>query len=495
MARRTWIVAVGILAWLAMAPIAPVRGQQPAPPDSALDLASALERTMTEVVARAEKSVVAIARVKDNSSEALNREARPDPFGQRLTPPVVPSPTDPDFVPNDYATGVVVDRRGLILTTYQTLGENSTYYVTTHDHKTYRASIKGADPRSDLAVLAIDAADLTPIVFGDAAGLRKGKIVMALGNPFAIARDGQVSASWGIVANLARKAPMPDEADSAGRSTKTMLHHFGTLIQTDVRLNSGTSGGPLLNLRGEMIGLITSLPPVAGYEQAAGYAYPVDQTFRRAVELLKQGREVEYGFLGIAPESPTPDELLKGVQGARVRSLNVGTPAHRYGLKPNDLITSVNGIPIHDADGLVLEVGRLPVESVVRLGVVRDRDRLDVDVTLSKYPVRGRKIITTPAPSWRGMRIDYPTAVPENAERPVAESSAFGRSVVVTEVEQGTPAWRAGLRPGMLISKVDQMLVRTPREFQTAVAGKSGPIQVVLAGGQGESPVRTVPPG
>lgn len=492
MARLTWIVAVGMLAWMVV-PIAAAHGQQAAPPDSGLELASALERAMIEVVARAEKSVVAIARIKENSSEALNREARPDPFGRRLITPVAPSPTDPDFIPNDYATGVVVDRRGLILTTYQALGENSVYYVTTHDRKTYRASVKGADPRSDLAVLAIEAADLTPLVFGDAAGLRKGKIVVALGNPFAIARDGQASASWGIVANLARKAPpAPDESDPVG---KTTLHHFGTLIQTDVRLNSGTGGGPLLNLKGEMIGLITSLPPVAGYEQAAGYAYPVDETFRRAVELLKRGREVEYGFLGIYPESPTPSEVLKGMQGARVKSLKVGTPAHRYGLKPNDLITSVNGTPIYDADGLVLEVGRMPVESVVCLGVVRESDRLDVDVTLTKYPVRGKKIITAPAPSWRGMRIDYPTALPESANRLGAESPVVDRSVVVTEVEPGTPAWRAGLRPGMFISRVDQMPVRTPKEFQTAVAGKSGPIQVFLADGPGETSVRTVPSG
>ncbi len=492
MARPIWIIAVGMLA-LVLRVTTPLSGQQPAPPDSGLELASALERAMTDVITRAEKSVVAIARVKDHPSEALNREFRPDAFGRRLIVPAVPSPTDPDFIPNDYATGVIIDRRGLVLTTYHALGEDSAYYITTHDRKTYRASVKGADPRSDLAVLAIDATDLTPIPFGDAAGLRKGRIVVALGNPFAIARDGQVSASWGIVANLNRKAPpTPDESDSIGKST---LHHFGTLIQTDARLNSGTSGGPLLNLKGEMIGLITALPPVTGYEQAAGYAYPVDETFRRAVERLKQGREVEYGFLGIRPENLTPEECLKGLQGTRVKWVKAGTPAHRYGLKPNDLIASVNGTPIYEADGLVLEVGRLPVESVVRLGVIREASRLNIDVTLTKYPVRGKKIITTPAPAWRGMRIDYPTALPENDNRAEAVSLILDRSVVVTEVEQGTPTWRAGLRPGMLIGQVDRIPVRTPKEFHTAVSGKSGPIRVILAGSQEETSVRTVPAG
>src|SRR3972149_8527359 len=152
---------------------------------------------------------------------------------------------------------VVVDRQGLILTAYHVLGEESDYYVPTHDGKVFLAKIKGADPRSDLAVLAIQAADLEPIPFGEASTLKRGQFVIALGNPYAIARDGQVSASWGIVANLARKAPpVPDESQPTGKST---LHHFGTLIQTDAKLNLGTSGGPLLNLKGEMVGLTPAL--------------------------------------------------------------------------------------------------------------------------------------------------------------------------------------------------------------------------------------------
>src|SRR5207342_2000310 len=104
------------------------------------------------------------------------------------------------------------------------------------------------------------------------------------GNPYAIARDGQVSASWGIVANLSRKAgPIPDETSPAG-VRNTSLHHYGTLIQTDAKLNLGTSGGALLNLKGEMVGLTTSLAAAVGYEQAAGFALPVDDAFRRAVE-------------------------------------------------------------------------------------------------------------------------------------------------------------------------------------------------------------------
>ena len=134
-------------------------------------------------------------------------EFRPDPFGRRSTPLSPPQPTDPDFIPNEYGAGVVVDRAGLILTACQLLGEESDYYVTTAEHKIYKATVKGADPRSDLAVLSVEATDLTPIALGNAAELKKGQIVISLGNPYAVARDGQASAAWGIVANLGRKAP------------------------------------------------------------------------------------------------------------------------------------------------------------------------------------------------------------------------------------------------------------------------------------------------
>src|SRR5262249_22946371 len=160
-----------------------------------------------------------------------------------------------------------------ILTAHHVLRENCDYWITTASRKTYKVQqIKAADPRSDLAVLSIKARDgeLEPIKFGDAAGLKKGQIVLALGNPYGIARDGQVSASWGIISNLSRKDG-PWTTDRETRNSKPTLHHYGSLIQTDVKLNLGTSGGALVNLKGEMIGLTVSLAAGLGYEQAAGF--------------------------------------------------------------------------------------------------------------------------------------------------------------------------------------------------------------------------------
>jgi S1-C subfamily serine protease len=450
-------------------------------PSSAIDTATAMQNVLVDVIGRCEKSVVAIARVrKDQPGEAFQMEFRPDPFGKRPMPLAPLLPTDPDFIPNQYGAGVVVDPRGLILTTYDLLGDESEYYVTTADRKTYKATIKGADPRSNLAVLKIDAVDLTPITFGNAAELKKGQIVISLGNPYAIARDGQSSAAWGIVANLARKAPAtPSESDPSGHST---LHHYGTLIQTDAKLNLGASGGPLLNLKGEMVGLSILPAATAGYEAAGGYAIPVDETFRRIVETLKLGREVEYGFLGIQPQNLQPQEILGGLQGMRVGQVLPGTPAARYGLKAGDIVTEVDSTPLHDADGLVLNVGKLPTEAVARLSVLRDGKPRVIEVTLTKYAVRGKKIVTTVDPAWRGLRVDYPSAVADEAGHLHEDRSLAADAVIVIEVAENSPTYAAGLRRGMLISHVDHLPVRTPKEFAAAVSKNAGPVQLRLAG-------------
>ncbi len=466
----------------------PLRAQES---PSGLEAASAIEKVFVDVIARSEKSVVAIARVRrERPGETFQLEPRPDPFGRRLMPLAPPQPTDPDFIPNQYAAGVIVGP-GLVLTAASTLGDESDYYVTTIQHKVYKATVRAADPRSDLAVLAIAATDLPAVTFGNADELKKGQIVIGLGNPYAVARDGQPSAAWGIVANLQRKAPAtPSDSDPTGRPA---LYHYGTLIQTDAKLGLGASGGPLLNLHGEMVGLSVALAVAPGYESAGGYAIPVDATFRRAVETLKRGREVEYGFLGVQPMNLTQEEVLRGVQGTRVSQVIPGTPAARFGLRPGDVIAAVDGTPLHDSDGLVLNVGKLPADAVTRLSVWRGGTLRTVSVELSKYAVRGRKIVTETDPPWRGLRVEYPTAVVDQEGRLRFTSSAGENAVAVVEVAEGSPAAAAGLRPGMLITHVDRLAVRTPKAFALAVARNHGPVQLRLAGDE-KNPIRTVRP-
>src|SRR5262249_54410989 len=144
-------------------------------------------------------------------------------------------------------------------------------------------------------------------------------------------RDGSPSASWGIVSNLRRRAPgNPNETERAGRS----LHIYGTLIQTDSRISPGCSGGGMFNLQGELIGLTTSTAALSGTETPGGFAVPMDIHMRRIIEKLRQGEEVEYGFLGVSLQPET--NAGKGVYLADVTG---NSPASRAGLQRGDVIT------------------------------------------------------------------------------------------------------------------------------------------------------------
>lgn len=489
-----WIVLVLLLTALRGVAAAqePV-DQQP----SGLQFAAAIEQSLQSAIARAEKSVVAVARVRVHreSSDPLSLDFRPIPFGQQLSPSNN-DPLDAEFVPSEYGTGVVIDRR-LILTTCDVLGDLEGYedqsvkaYVTGIDRKVRRATVEAADPRSNLAVLSVEEGNLTPITLGDGSKLKKGQIVIALGNPYAIARDGQASASWGIVSNLQRKAGRtPDETSNSG---KTTLHHLGTLIQTDAKLNLGTSGGALLNLQGEMVGLTTSLAAAAGYEQAAGYAMPVDETFRRILDDLRNGREVQYGFLGVQPNL-TPDARQAVPQGVLVQDVVRGAPAERFGIQPGDIITHVNGKPILDFDGLVLYVGSQPAGQQVELAIDRAGRQVPVKLTLAKYRVPAKSLVSRREPAWRGLRVDYWTAAIDFLrDRELMLSIDEEGCVIVTEVEPDSLAAKAGLKPLMAITHVDGARVSNPKEFLAAVQSIDGEITLTVAGSAAGAPTEIV---
>jgi serine protease Do len=439
-------------------------------------VAAALQQSLIEAIARCERSVVSIARVRvggESGAMASNRIGIFDPrsIEERR------NPTDPDFVPNEFAAGVVLDGSGLIVTNHHVLDleHECRYIVRTFDRRVYEARVKAADPRGDLAVLEIELrpgdAALVPMPLGDSTGLKRGQIVVTLGNPYAIARDGVPSASWGIVSNLGRKiAP-----DPTGRST---IHQYGALIQTDAKLNLGGSGGALVTLDGEMVGLVTSQAALAGYESPAGYAIPVDDLFRRAVDQLRTGREVAYGFLGVAPQNLPEEELARGRFGVSVDDVTPGAPAARGQIRRNDVITHINGRVIHDADELFLTAGRLPAGAEVEIALLRGDRPQRVRTTLAKYPVAGRQVVTAPRSSWRGIEVDYATTLLDVRPGSLGQRRSLPAEacVGVVRVDEGSPAWTAGFRVGDFISHVGATAVATPEEFQREVDGASGEV-------------------
>lgn len=465
-------VLPGVAALALLAGAGPATAQEPAEARAAATLP--IEQALIDAIARAERSVVAIARVY-RPAPGEDPAAAGEDF-RRLV-----EPDSPEYVPNDFATGVVVGPKQVV-TNFHVLGhgEQSEYYVTTADRRVARAKVVGADARIDLAVLQIEGIELTPVAWGNSATLRKGQIVVALGNPYAIARDGQVSASWGIVSNFGRKAPPADAGRSSSASAeKPTVHHYGTLIQTDARLNFGTSGGALVDLEGRLVGLTTSIAALRGFETAAGYAIPVDELFRRAVESLGKGEEVEYGFLGVAPRALPSAARLAGLHGVEVDRTIPGTPAAGK-FEPTDVITHVEGRPVYDADGLVLEVARRPADAEIRLTVLRRGagQPQQVPLKLAKARVSGERVVTAPRPAWRGLQVDFATALLAAGELPAEPA------VVVAAVEPESAAARAGLQAGQAIRTINGRAIGTPAEFRAAVEDVEGAVTLESVTGE-----------
>jgi S1-C subfamily serine protease len=171
-----------------------------------------------------------------------------------------------------------------------------------------------------------------------------------------------------------------------------------------------------------------------------------------------------------------------------------GTPAVKYGLKTDDIITAVDNTPIHDADSFVLNVGKLPVEAVAHLDVIRDGRPRSVEVKLTKFAVRGKKIITAPDPLWRGLRVEYPSAMMSAEVRATGPSPFAGEGVIVAEVAENSPALKAGLQTGMVVTHVGRTAVNTPKEFRAAVENLTGPVDLRTVG-DNKSSNRTVQSG
>ncbi len=451
--------------------VLPLDAQQtPAP------AAAAIEEAFVNVIAAREKSVVAIGMFQVDN----------DPFGghrpNRDQPPTL------DAIPDAYATGVIVDPKGLILTCWHTLKDKhkkTRQYVRLADKPVWwQVRIRAADPFSDLAVLElVDAKEVTsqvklqPMPLGDTQSLRKGQLVITLGNPYAIARDGQVSAGWGIVSNLRRQAP-PQEGRPLPNQRRPSLHHLGTLIQTDAKLNLGTSGGALLNLKGEMIGLTTSLAALEGYEKAAGYAIAVDRTFRRALQQLKEGREVEYGFLGVRLSDLTHYQRAAGWYGVRIEGVIDGGPAASK-LRTGDMITHVNHQRIQSVTEMMRAISRRAPETQLRLTVAQTDPATDrlvprfTSIRLTKKYIAGENVITVPRPAWRGIRVDYTTV-----SAWVLGSIRIDPGVFVQQILPETAAATAGLEVGQRITHVGDLSVNSPEEFFSAVVDQQGPVRL-----------------
>lgn len=455
----------------------------------------ALERQMRAVIDRAEPSVVAVvvshARYPDSGRAAPGRLGRYAAVQPPTRPFAAAPPPDrldlsnPENVGDHlFGSGVVLED-GLVLTNYHLIDGATKVYVRGASGRGSYADVHAADARSDLAVLKLlDAvSDLKPVRFapvriapgpnGEKPTVARGDFVIALGHPQAAgAADGVPSASWGILSNVRRRVPGPGTETLRTKA----LHQYGALFQTDARITLGCSGGALLNLDGELVGLSTPTAAVAGADTAGGFAIPMDPNYRRIVEALRAGREVEYGFLGVSV-IPEPPGRLDG--GLKLNQVTPNTPASLAGLRERDSLLAIDGNPVLDQDDLFLYIGAALAGTRVELTVARFGGRTEkVRVVLAKNPHALPWLASVRPPAVHGLRVDYTSVLllPNANNRGGAPVLPLG--VLVRDLDPGSPADAKFKKLGdgrgqWIITHVDGKPVTTPPEFYKTTGGRA----------------------
>ncbi|HYV36227.1 MAG TPA: trypsin-like peptidase domain-containing protein [Gemmataceae bacterium] len=371
-------------------------------------------------------------------------------------------------------SGLVVDGSGLVLTPYHVVHGAAKIYVTLAGGKGAYADIYAADPRSDLAVLRLlgPKMQLRAVKFGDGGKVERGQFVIGMARPqTSDIRIVKASASWGIIANLGQRLPSGEQSEARLKT----IHQYGTLLLTDARVNLGTSGGVLLNLKGEAVALTTTLAGITGPDASGSLAIPLDPPLQHIIEILKKGEEVEYGFLGV---SLKPSGKKKTVV---LESVTKGSPADQAGLEENHIILAVEGRPVYDNDELLRALAMQMAGAKVRLevGKTGSTNLTKVEVVLAKLLVSGKLIATSPGtrPYFRGLRVDHTSLL---VQQPGTAASEIPRGVLIGDVQPDSAAAKADLKPGAVITHVNDRAVATPAAFYEVVVNHKGPVQLTL---------------
>ncbi|MEK6594483.1 MAG: DegQ family serine endoprotease [Pseudomonadota bacterium] len=398
--------------------------------------------TLAPLVNEVTPAVVNISVVTRSPSE--DNPLLRDPFFRRF----FNLPDRPQRKEQSAGSGVIVDAaRGYVLTNNHVIKDAEQVVVTLKDRRQFPAKLVGTDPGTDVAVLRIAASGLSALKFGDSDALSVGDYVIAIGNPFGI---GQTVTS-GIVSALGR----------SGLS----VEGYEDFIQTDASINPGNSGGALVNLRGELIGINTAIIGPAGGNVGIGFAVPSAIAREVMSQIVRYG-EVRRGRLGVEMVDITPELAKKlglpSFDGAAIANVQPGSPAEKAGLRPDDIVTAMNGRTIRTAAELRTRLGLTPVGDKAELRINRGGSTRTINAQIAapqEVSANGGQAV----PQLPGMQV-----VEIERGSPLYQRIRGG-GLVVSAVEQASRAFQAGFRPGDILYAVNRQRIQTLAEFQAAM--------------------------
>jgi serine protease Do len=474
--RLPLIVAGAAIALLAVfgLPTARVPSAHAAAPVSAVALPAPAGAGYADVVAKVAPSIVTVY------SERLIEPAAA-PFGGRDLPPLFRQFGLPD-VPElqrqgALGSGVIVSADGTILTNDHVVDGAEKVKVELQDKRTYTAKVVGTDKPSDLAVLKVEEAGLPALGFGSSDATRVGDIVLAFGNPLGI---GQ-TVTMGIVS-------------AKGRATGLGEGSFEDFLQTDAPINQGNSGGALVNVRGELVGINSQIVSPSGGNIGIGFAIPSHMA-QTVMAQLVHGGKVRRGQLGVTIQNVTPEIArsvgLDKVEGALVSHVTKDSPADKAGLERGDVIVSVDGETFPDSNTLRNHIAGTAPGSTLTLGLLRDGKRTTERVQLGELHLAESDTETASGGEHGKLGLQLEPLSP-------ARAAELGLDVkhglLVEGVAPNGPAADAGFRPGDVIQEVNRKPVADVETLKAAVQASGGRPALVLVSRKGESLFLTLEP-
>ncbi|MBN2190746.1 MAG: trypsin-like peptidase domain-containing protein [Candidatus Aureabacteria bacterium] len=430
--------------------------------------AEKLQLSFSDVADKVGPSVVSIS-----STQVFNlgyERYHSDPVLDNFFRMLYGNPQEWEYKSKGLGSGVIISPDGYILTCNHVVDKAVEIEVTLPDGRRFQGIVKGKDIYSDLAVIKIDADGLPYSKMGDSDRVRTGQWAIAIGNPFGFAflNAREPTVTVGVISALNRDI-------TAGNK------YFGDLIQTDAAINKGNSGGPLVNIKGEVIGINTVIFSHSGGYEGISFAVPIKRA-KEIVPKLMKGEEVEYGWIGVWLQAVTPEIASKLEhplkEGALIWHIDSGSPAEKAGLRRGDIVISFDGEKI----GLPQQLGDLIIFSKVgtahKLGFLRLGKIAEAEVVISKKPVTGAvKDDASSEPLrtvfWRDMELsDISPALKKRYNIDITDING----VLVLKVKPDSEAYARGIFPGLIIDEINGIEVKNLQDFMSSAKSVSGKI-------------------